>query len=124
MESWFFSNPKWWRRSRGRIETLHELRISRTSITDSGLSRLAGMNLRELDLNGVGVTDDCLDTILTLRDLERLDLTDTGITIEGMARLAGLPRLKRLDLYHFDTWKEIERVSESLPGVEIGDSLF
>jgi hypothetical protein len=104
---------------------LDDLRLTNTSLTDAGLSRLASIeaeNLRLLDLShteitdaglaelshlkglgwlflgGNGITDAGLKHVAKLADLEYLSLDDTRVTDAGIAHLRSLQKLDELSL--------------------------
>jgi Leucine Rich repeat len=47
-------------------------------------------NLQTLSLEGTGITDASIETLLALRTLTDLDVTDTKMTSDGIARLRQL----------------------------------
>ena len=80
------------------LNSLSELKLNDTKITDNGLKHFRGQpNLRKLDLSRTQVTDAGLKN-LTLCGLERLDLGDTAIAGAGLEGVQ-LPDLSELRLY-------------------------
>jgi hypothetical protein len=102
-------------------EHRRNLVLTRTSITDAGLSRLAGSrrlewldlsftkvtdqgiahlhdanSLRRLSLEGTKITDGALAIVTQLSQLEELDLSKTQISDEGLGQLVRLKNLKVL----------------------------
>jgi len=74
------------------------LDLSRTGITDAGLTALSKMpNLERLDLRGTAVGDDGVRTLApNLKKLESLSLYGTGVTDAGLTALQELRSLRRL----------------------------
>ena len=66
--------------------------------TDAGLSPLRGMALRELSLEGSGVTDSGLVQLQGQTDLAYLNLGKTRVTDTGLIHLQTLTRLRYLNL--------------------------
>lgn len=77
------------------------LRLARTSVTDSGVGKLAGFTrLVRLDLGQTAVGDDAVQALSTLRELEVLNLHSTQVTEAGVERLTTLPKLTRVYLWN------------------------
>src|SRR6185503_9611169 len=73
------------------------LDLSRTGITDAGLTVLAKMpNLQRLDLRETVIGDEGVRAMAGLKKLETLSLYGTGVTDAGLKALQGLPSLRRL----------------------------
>ncbi len=73
------------------------LDLSRTGVTDAGLTALEKMpNLERLDLRETMVGDDGLAALSGLGRLETLGLYGTGVTDAGVSALLALPSLRRL----------------------------
>ncbi len=73
------------------------LDLSRTGITDEGLTALAKMpNLEHLDLRGTAVSDAGVGALAQLKHLQTLVLYGTGVSDAGLPALQGLPALRRL----------------------------
>ncbi len=85
----------------GRQAELERLAlIAPESLTDAGLSGVAGMSrLAELDLRGGRVTDDGLAHLAGLASLRELSLTTPKVTDAGLAHLAGLAGLEVFRLH-------------------------
>jgi len=70
---------------------------SNEKLTDNGLENLAGLKqLERLHLNGTGITDAGVAHLSGLTGLKVLDLSGTQITDAAMPHLTGLVRLKGL----------------------------
>lgn len=68
--------------------------------TDADLTELHRLtNLEEVTVTGMGITDDCIEGLLRVRQLNSLGLIDTSITAGGLAHLAGSPTLRHLTLH-------------------------
>jgi hypothetical protein len=73
------------------------LDLSRTGITDAGLTALSKMpNLERLDLRGTAVGDEGVLALASLSRLESLSLYGTRVTDAGLPALQGLSSLRRL----------------------------
>lgn len=72
-----------------QLKSLRHLVLSKTGLTDTGLQQLGGLtSLRKLNLSScTQVTDEGLDGLLVLKQLESLDLRDTSVTDAGFQRL-------------------------------------
>ncbi|MBM83186.1 MAG: hypothetical protein CMJ78_21710 [Planctomycetaceae bacterium] len=82
-----------------RLDRIQALTISRTSISDSGISALAGSReLRKLSLRANHITDESLKSIARIKTLEELDLSMTQVTGSGLKYLKHLPNLRVLNL--------------------------
>lgn len=74
------------------LETLTELRLDQSDLTDAGMAALAGMpGLTELHLEATRVTDAGLVHLAGLAHLGTLELASTEVTGVGFEPLAGLP---------------------------------
>lgn len=85
------------------LDQLEELEIKHGELTVEDAREMAGLaNLKELTLSFVSVTDDSLQPLQQLKNLETLKLTHRGLGKEvssgRLAFLADLPRLQTLDL--------------------------
>ncbi len=78
---------------------LREVDLLQTKVTDAGVQHLrAFTNLKELDLSSTSVGDAGLAQVATLPKLEELKVSDTNVTDLGVASIVKLPALKVLDL--------------------------
>ena len=83
----------------GRLPRLKWLILDESSIDDSDLAHLRGLDhLTQLDLPGTRVTDAGLAHITGLRSLRCLNLSYTRITDAGLVHLKSLTELGYLDL--------------------------
>ena len=82
-----------------RLDTLRELYLHRTQVTDRGLVDLqrALPDLEQLALSGTGITDDGLPHVAALPRLRNLFLDGTAITDQGMQHLKAMQHLGILD---------------------------
>jgi hypothetical protein len=80
----------------GKLPRLQNLSLSRSNVTDAGLSQLS-LRLESLSLNGTSITDKSMSTLAAMNGLVNLDITDTGITSDGLQLLEPLA-LKTLHL--------------------------
>ena len=70
------------------------------NVTDSGIAHLAKYpRLRVLHAGGLGLTDQCLQSIGKLAELEELSLDSNEITGIGIEHLLRLPKLRKLNLF-------------------------
>jgi beta-lactamase regulating signal transducer with metallopeptidase domain len=89
-----------------RIRSLKELLVVECGMMDADIAPLAiCTRLTSLSLRGNAITDNGLDSIVKLKNLEVLDLGNSSsvgsqmqITDRGLAKLAALTRLKHLNL--------------------------
>ena len=84
-----------------QFNQLEELLLQDTTITDEELSDLLSetVQLQRLTLRRLfRVTDDCLDSIVGLPELEILALIEMNVTSTGIQQAATIPRLRSLDL--------------------------
>lgn len=99
--------------------------IAGTAFGDEELRELATVSgdLVWLDLSRTGVTDEGLSVVATMEKLERLDLRETGVGDAGVEALATLPKLRTLGLYDTAVADEGLRIlqdMESLQRVYVG----
>ena len=91
-------------RSRRSGETVDELDLSDTEITDKALANLKGLTeLQTLRLGsvfreGLDITDEGVAHLTALTNLEELDLNSTDITDKALTMLKGLTKLRKLRL--------------------------
>jgi len=78
---------------------LHELDLSRTSITDAGLKSLKGpASLRSVNLSRTHIDGSGLESIDSLTGLVALTLDDSKVIDDGLIHLRGVPGLGSLSL--------------------------
>jgi hypothetical protein len=83
----------------GALVGLTWLDLSRTKVTDAGLTHLTKLTrLQSLKLEGTSISDAGLASLAALEALEELDLSRTKVTDAGLGALAPLARLKTLRL--------------------------
>src|ERR1700728_3686149 len=69
------------------------------NITNNGLKNLVGSHLAGLYLKNIyNISDEGIRTICTIKSLKNLDLQGTAITDEGLDYLKALPELERINL--------------------------
>ena len=90
-------------------------------MTDEMMEHLAGLEeLQILHLNKAPITDVGLEHLAGLSKLDQLILTGTGITDAGLVHLKGLTKLKELHLGFTGVSDEgAERLQKALPEVKI-----
>jgi len=73
----------------GRLTSLKELQCSRNStVTDAAIANLKPLvNLTELHLPALPLTDACIPALIELQGLTHLDISGTGITEKGLAAI-------------------------------------
>jgi len=107
-----------------RMDTLRLLDLSRCpAITDASMGYIVRMmDLEDLRLQAVPITDAAFADVRKLQNLRRIDLTlCKEITDEGIARLAEVPTLRELDVAGCPgvTDDGIAALRESLPRLEV-----
>ena len=97
------------------------LNLSRSQITDAGLSNLPKFKeLRRLYLDNTKVTDKALASIAKLPNLEYLNLYGTEISDAGVDQLKSLKNLKKLYLWKTKVTKEkADELKAAMPNVYI-----
>jgi hypothetical protein len=91
-------------------------------VSDDGLQYLKSLtNLEELDLTNTQCIDDGLqDLVKGLTNLQGLDLSETHLTDDGLQHLKGLTNLEMLDLTNTQATPEgIEKLRQALPNCNI-----
>ncbi|MHC4111897.1 MAG: redoxin family protein, partial [Planctomycetota bacterium] len=82
------------------LTSLQELNLSRTQITNKGLTHLSGLtSLRKLFLSNTQITDAGLAHLKNLTSLQSLCLHDTQVSDAGLAHLKDLTSLQSLCLH-------------------------
>ncbi len=104
-----------------RFPRLQSLDISKTAITDEGLKIVLGLpQLLELDLRETQITDQGIKGLDQLKQLQRLNLSDTQVGDEGLLALTGLTELKKIVVNGTRvTATGYQAMSEALPSVTI-----
>ncbi len=102
-------------------ESLVDLNLARTQVTDAGLATLGKMvSLKRLRLENTKVGDEGLKHLVNLGDLEYLNLYGTGVTNDGIASLSKLKGLKKLFVWETGVTREAaEKLAEEVPGLSI-----
>lgn len=86
---------------------------------DSALDVLPVFNgLKKLVLYGPAITNETMDVVSQLPQLEHLDLTRTAVGDAGLAKLVGLKNLRYLQLFRCDVTDEGFRSLAQLPRIE------
>lgn len=87
-------------RSLEGLANVSRLDVSRVAVSDAGLIHLKALTgLRWLNLNGPnGITDEGLQHLGELEELEELYLGSTNLTDTGLEHLQGLTKLRKLYL--------------------------
>jgi hypothetical protein len=82
------------------ITTLQKVNVSKTAITDRGVSCFLDLpRLEALAVAETHVTDDGLTTIGQLTGLRNLDAHDNRFGDRGLAKIGNLQKLEKLDLH-------------------------
>jgi hypothetical protein len=103
------------------IKTLESLSLNGYPITSRGLEYLSNLpDLRSLELDLAGLSDDDLAPMEKFRRLERLSLTHTTVADAGLRRLAAVKSLKTVS---FSTrkvsWEAVEEMQRIRPDLKI-----
>lgn len=106
-------------------ESIIELNLSGTMVTDAGMAKLAGMpNLKKLRLNDTAVTDEGLAQLKGLPQLEFLVLFGTQVTDAGMAHLKEISSLKKVFVGGTGvTEAGVTALQEGLPEAEVNGGI-
>jgi uncharacterized membrane protein len=79
---------------------LVRLKMSGIKLTEKNISHLGEcLNIRRLDLDHTGITDNSLGSLLPLTELQSLNLVGNPVTAEGILKLKSLKHLQSLYLY-------------------------
>jgi Leucine-rich repeat (LRR) protein len=81
-----------------RLSHLEELYLDRTAVTDVGLRHLSAIKVRHLSLADTRITDEGLETLASMPQLEVLNISGTQITDAGLRRLQEVKSLKEVYL--------------------------
>ena len=105
----------------GLEDKLRRLNLSKTTITDEGLARIAGLRrLEQLRLASSAITDAGLADLAQLSKLRHLHLIDAPVTDAGLEHLRPLTGLKSLYLDGSRASDEgMNRLVEALPDVHL-----
>lgn len=80
-------------------KNLRSLDLSKTGIGDKGVASLKNSKIEALWLRGnPRVTDNCIDTLVTMPNLKKLSVNDTQITDKGYEKISKIKKLEWLDL--------------------------
>jgi hypothetical protein len=103
-----------------RLGRLQELGLAGKSLTDAAVVQLRPMPmLRYLRLEGE-VTDNSLEFVMRIRDLDGLDVSCTRVTGAGLPQLKNLKRLKYLGLpWRVAETQAAKQLTKDLPDCEI-----
>jgi hypothetical protein len=105
----------------GRMPQLQSLNLWLTRVDDRGVNLLGSqIQLKQLNLDNVrGITDQSLDTISMLSNLELLHLGGTSVTAAGLPKLYSLKKLKTLFITRLSlNPSDVQSVNEAMPWVE------
>ncbi len=102
-------------------DTIAELSLAGTAISDAVLARLAEhQRLEELDLSRTAVTGSALAALEGCSSLRELNLTGAGVGEDAAASLATLPALERALIWRSGLSSEaIEQLRASRPELEL-----
>ncbi len=82
---------------------LRELWLQEAKITDASAATLSQIKTLDfLQLNATSLSDEFLERLEPLPELENLGLRGTQVTADGMKYLSRHPKLMKLDVYHTD----------------------
>ncbi len=96
-----------------RVDTLY---FGNSDLSDSGLARFRGLDLRELLLRGTKVTDAGVRHLRGLTNLKDLDLSSTSVGDAAMAQVANLSKLERLVLERHERHRSRRGIDRQAPG--------
>ena len=104
---------------------MRTLCLDNTEVTDNGMEAIMHLTqLQRLDLCGTKVTDVGLKRLWNLNRLERLGCADTDVTDADLEYLIELPQLKRLSLgCTFVTDAGMVNFQKALPGCTITEAV-
>jgi len=102
-------------------EQVAHLDLSRTLVTDAGLSVVTGMpRLTRLDLHATKIGDAGLKHLTALPNLTYLNLYDTAVTDAGLEAVAALKTLRSVYLWKSQvTEAGVKRLREALPKADV-----
>ncbi|MFK7765778.1 MAG: leucine-rich repeat domain-containing protein [Mariniblastus sp.] len=80
------------------MRAMKVLGVNDTRVTDKGIKKLAGLDLRELHLFRTQVSDEGAKVISQMPNIVTLNLRDTKVSDEGIAHLVDLKKMTKLDL--------------------------
>ena len=105
----------------GLEDKLRRINLSRTTISDAGLTELAKFkHLEQLRLASPQITDAGLATLAQLHELKHLHLIGAPISDAGLAHLHGLQGLSSLYLDGTRATEDgMSKLVEALPGVHL-----
>ena len=80
----------------GRVKSISQMDLDHNLITNQGVEFLARINIKELRLKDLDITDDSIKFIQKISGLELLHIGGTNISSEGIANLSEISSLKTL----------------------------
>lgn len=104
------------------LKNLLAVRLQACKIGDAGLAHLKGcQRLTHIDIGqNKKITDNCLPTLLSFKNLVHLDLTDTSVTIVGFRQLSKLPKLRHFGLaFSSVSEKQLAELRRLMPNCQI-----
>jgi Leucine-rich repeat (LRR) protein len=98
---------------------LEALSLQRTGIDGKALKNIKAPSLAVLNLSDDKITNDDLERIAQMKELEVLALADTKITGDGIAKLEGMSRLNELNIMHCNIMDEDLEHFLTMPNLRI-----
>ena len=104
---------------RGGLEAITQIDANGSNVTDQGLQHLGKLpQLEKLSLDGTAVTDEGMKALQRVPSLQAISLNSTRISATGLDSLAALPGLKRLEMMNTKpTQADFEAIGR-LPALE------
>jgi hypothetical protein len=107
------------------LKNLMAVRLQACKIGDAGLAHLKGCErLTHVDIGlNKNITDKCLPTLLSFKNLIHLDLTDTSVTMVGFRQLSKLPKLTHFGFaFSSVSEKQLAELRRLMPHCQITNS--
>lgn len=107
------------------LKNLLAVRLQACKIGDAGLAHLKGcQRLTHIDIGqNKKITDKCLPTLLSFKNLIHLDLTDTSVTMVGFRQLSKLPKLTHFGFaFSSVSEKQLAELRRLMPHCQITNS--